>query len=167
MRLFIALRLSDRIRDVLVEAQEEMRWKGVQGNYTKEENLHLTLAFIGEYPEPDEVLEAIGEVGFVPFRIALGETGTFPDIWWAGIEPSDSLEALVKRLRRVLAEHGIPFDRKKFVPHITLIRKPSCRAEIPLDEVIQRLPAESMTVDRISLMRSDRGKDGMIYTEIE
>ena len=62
MRLFIAINLDDNIRDALAEMQESMRRQGVRGNYTKIENLHLTLAFIGEYGDPDAVNEALASV---------------------------------------------------------------------------------------------------------
>ena len=47
MRLFIAINLDNNIRNALAEMQESMRRQGVRGNYTKTENLHLTLTFIG------------------------------------------------------------------------------------------------------------------------
>ena len=166
MRLFIALQLNDAMREALLDEQASMRMLGVTGNYTKEENLHLTLAFIGEYSDPYHVLEVIESIRFEPFTITLSETGTFDQIWWAGIEENDRLTALVRKLRRRLAEEGIPFDRKKFLPHITLSRKPSCRGRMRTSDVLRGLPEESMTVDHISLMRSDRGKDGVIYTEV-
>ena len=71
-----------------------------------------------------------------------------------------ALEALARKVRRALAEREIPFDRKRFSPHITLIRKASGK----LPGILLR-PA-SMTVSAVSLMRSDRGKKGMIYTEL-
>ena len=49
MRLFIAIGLNDNIKAALAEMQEAMRRQGIRGNYTRIENLHLTLAFIGEY----------------------------------------------------------------------------------------------------------------------
>ena len=86
--------------------------------------------------------------------------GRFGDLWWAGIRHSDRLAALVKSLRHVLADEGIPFDRKRFSPHITLIRKASRDAAgIPITP-------ETMTVRTISLMSSKRGRNGMIYTEV-
>ena len=70
----------------------------------------------------------------------------------------------VKRLRRVLAGTGIPFDRKKFSPHITLIRRAEYdrRRSFPGVEI----PDVSMQVSGVSLMRSDRTKSGMVYTEV-
>ncbi|MBR1590639.1 MAG: hypothetical protein IJ657_06160 [Acidaminococcaceae bacterium] len=66
----------------------------------------------------------------------------------------------MRRIRRALAESEIPFDRKRFSPHITLIRK----ADGPMPDV--QLKKTAMMVDRILLMCSDRGKRGMIYTAV-
>ena len=62
MRLFIAILLSDEMKDALTEAQNELYDRGVRGNYTPEENMHLTLAFIGEYPDAAPVLDALSAV---------------------------------------------------------------------------------------------------------
>ncbi len=158
MRLFVAIQLSEPVKDALIRAQNDMYDRGARGNFTPEENLHLTLAFIGEYPDPERVLEALPAFGAFP--LALEGLGCFGDLWWAGLRPSPPLEAVVRRLRRALAEDGIPFDRKRFSPHITLLR----RATSTLPGIA--LAPASMTVDAISLMRSDRGRNGMIYTEL-
>ena len=123
MRLFIAIQLSDSIRDSLAGVQRYLRDHGVRGNYIKIENLHLTLAFIGEYSDPAAVLEVIHSVPFDPFPMRIEGFGSFGDLYWCGIGGNDQFLSYVKRLRRALAENGIPFDRKKFSPHITLIRK--------------------------------------------
>ncbi len=160
MRLFVALILSPEMKDALIRTQNRMFDRGVRGNYTSEENMHLTLAFIGDYPDADPVLQALSAVSFTPFEITLDGIGSFGDLWWVGIRESAPLAAVVRRTRRALADSGIPFDRKRFSPHITLIRKASC--EMP---GLTPQPA-SMTVSAISLMRSDRGRNGMIYTEL-
>lgn len=71
MRLFIAIRLDDSIRDALTEVQAALRRHRVGGNCTKIENLHLTLAFIGECGDPDRVLEVMRTVPFEPIPICL------------------------------------------------------------------------------------------------
>ena len=163
MRLFIAIPLDEALTRAVRDAQDAFRRQGVRGNYTKPENLHLTLAFIGEYPDPEPVLEALRSAPFAPFDIALRGVGAFGDLWWLGLEDCPALEACVRRLRRALAAAGIPFDRKRFSPHITLVRRAT-----PGPEGMPglRVPAASMTVRHIALMRSDRGRDGMIYTEL-
>ena len=62
------------------------------------------------------------------------------------------------------AENGIPFDRKKFSPRITLIRKASFDKNRGFPGVTA--PDAAMEADRVSLMRSDRAKSGMVYAEI-
>lgn len=161
MRQFIAIRLDDNVKDALTAVQKTLRANRVGGNYTKIENLHLTLAFIGEYGDPDRVLEVIRSVPFEPIPIRLQGFGSFGDLYWCGLARSDELSAYVGRLRRALAAADIPFDRKKFSPHITLLRKPSTD-RMPGVAV----PEASMTARRVSLMRSERGKNGMIYTEL-
>ena len=91
MRLFLAIRLSDEMKDALLSVRNEMYAGGVRGNYTPEENLHLTLAFIGEFPYADAVLAALSEVAFTPFEIALDGVGGCGDLWWAGLKESAPL----------------------------------------------------------------------------
>lgn len=177
MRLFISIQLNDEMKHALRRIQHAMQSQGVQGNFTREENLHLTLAFIGEYPDPEDVLDVMEQIEFEPFDIRLDGVGSFGSLWWAGIDSAgedefddrDALRNLAKHLRRGLAEAGIPFDRKKFSPHITLVRKPQLRSGrhpvIP-EAVLQDLPMAEMLVEHVSLMRSERGKHGMIYTEL-
>ena len=160
MRLFIAIQLSDAMKDTLTAVQEKMYAYGVRGNFTPRENMHLTLAFIGEYPDKEQVLDALSSVSFSSFSIALKGMGCFRNLWWAGMEESAALITVMRRIRRALAKNNIPFDKKRFSPHITLIRKAvGTMPGIQLNTV-------SMPVERISLMRSDRGKRGMIYTEV-
>lgn len=164
MRLFIAIQFEEKILDALTDFQDDLRAQGVTGNYTKRENLHITLAFIGEYGNPEEVLDAMEQVDFRPIDISLDGVGSFGELFWVGLKDNPQLIGYVKRLRRALAEQEIPFDRKRFSPHITLIRKYSYKGgrEIP----VSKPPVGRMTATRVSLMRSERGKNGMIYTEI-
>ena len=162
MRLFIAIEFDPEMKAALTALQDELMQNGIRGNRSKEENLHLTLAFIGEYPDPDDVLEVMSHTAFSPFSISLGKIGTFGDLWWIGIKDCPPLSAYVKNLRHALSDAEIPFDRKRFNPHITLLRKARRVNELPAI----RLPHCSASIRRISLMRSDRGRNGMIYTEI-
>ena len=164
MRLFIAIPLSDAARDAVLRIQNTFRTAGVRGNYTSRENLHLTLAFIGEYSDPDGVLDALETVEFAPLSLVMERLGRFDDLWWTGFADSPELTALVKRLRRTLAEAGIPYDRKKFLPHVTILR----RADVPARAGLPPIWPEPqrMTADRVVLYQSTRGKNGMIYTEL-
>ena len=62
MRLFIAIQLDEAAKEYLSSVQDQFRESNVRGSYTPEENLHLTLAFIGEYTDPDKVMDALESV---------------------------------------------------------------------------------------------------------
>lgn len=163
MRLFIALSLSVAQRSAVMTIQDAFRAAGVRGNYAPKENLHLTLAFIGEYPDPDAVLSAMAEAPFQPVKLTLQGVGAFGDLWWIGLRENPALANYVRNLRRALAEAGIPFDRKRFSPHITLVRR-AVPGERGFPGV--QVPAVEAVIDHVCLMRSDRGRNGMIYTEV-
>ena len=164
MRLFIAIQLSENLRDSARDVQTAFRRQQVRGNYTPVENLHLTLVFIGEYGNPEDILDAMERVRFAPFTIRMDKFGCFGDLWWTGFADSRALEDLVRNLRHALAEDGIPFDRKRFKAHCTVLRKAVyAKGQQIAHRSIE--PAE-MQVDRICLMQSTRGKHGMIYTEL-
>jgi len=166
MRLFIALLFSDEIKEELEAIQHTCRRHGVEGNYTAKNNLHLTLAFIGEYPDPEPVKRAIASVKFNPFTVKLEKTGSFRNLWWTGLSKSSDLKNAVKRLRRALETAGIPFDAKQFSPHVTLIRQAKSPENAIPEELLEYAGKNEMTVSRFSLMRSDRKPSGIVYTEI-
>ena len=164
MRLFIAICFDENMMDSLVEIQDDLMRCGVEGNYTPRENLHMTLAFIGDYDDPEQVTEVIQKVPFRSFSVKLSGYAPFKDMIFANFEDNENLRDYVKRLRKALLDEEIPFDRKKFLPHVTLTRKAECtkgKAFLP-----EFQDSESMRVNGISLMKSERGKHGMVYTEI-
>ena len=163
MRLFIALPLEGAVLDALAKVRASLERRGVRGNYTREENLHLTLAFLGDYGDPDWVLEVMESVPLPRFRLTLDGFGAFAGVLWCGADGGEALESYVRALRRALSQADIPFDRKSFRPHITVLRKPELpRGRLPGLEV----PAASMTAERVVLFRSERGRNGMVYTPL-
>ncbi|MCR5781125.1 MAG: RNA 2',3'-cyclic phosphodiesterase [Clostridia bacterium] len=163
MRLFVAVKLNKEAKRHNSDVQEDFLRQRVLGNYTPPEKMHITLAFIGEYRNPDSVLDALETVMFRPFSVTTVKVGCFGDLWWTGFEYSRELDELAGRVRRALAESDIPYDGKKFRPHVTILRN----AVYPR-EGFSNIYVEPFTVpvDGFFLMRSDRGKTGMIYTEL-
>ena len=161
MRLFIAIRLSDDMQKALVSCMHDLKKQGVEGNYVPAQNLHMTLAFIGEYDDPGKVKEVIGKVPLPGFRLALDGQGNFGNILWAGVQGNQKLQAYVKEVREALKENGIPFENDRFVPHITLIRKISAKKPYQI-----HLPKAEMTVKRASLMKSETKNGKVVYREL-
>ena len=164
MRLFIAICFDENMLDSLVEIQDDLVRSGVKGNYTPRENLHMTLAFIGEYDDPEQIEEVMRNVPLRSFSVKLSGYQPFKDMFFANFEENENLRDYVKRLRKALLEEEIPFDRKKFLPHVTLVRRAECTKDTAF--LPEFLDSEPMRVNGISLMKSERGKHGMVYTEI-
>jgi RNA 2',3'-cyclic 3'-phosphodiesterase len=125
-RLFIALDLPENVvaaLDRLCEGLPGVRW-------SEPSQFHLTLRFLGEVGQGTfyEVGEALARVGHPPFELALKGLGQFPPrgaphTLWAGVEDrSGALPTLRRRIERVLDDVGLPPERRKFAPHVTLGR---------------------------------------------
>lgn len=163
MRIFIAIRFTEAFKSSILDAQDGLREYGVRGNYTQPENLHLTLAFIGETERVTEIKAAVDAVKFEPFVIRTGKLGCFNGrnrVLWLGIEGEDKVKTIAQQLRRNLDKCGIDYAKGKFSPHITLVRQPS---EMPLDVEVE---SESMTVSEISVMNSERINGRLVYTAL-
>lgn len=130
IRLFIACKIPQEIIEDLLATckkiapdQEEHRWETLL-------KIHLTLKFIGEVEET--ILEEIcKEIEFIEnyegFEFSVTQFGFFfrdnqPKILWAGLETHKSIYNLVEELNRRLSRFSIPIEKRKFKPHLTLLR---------------------------------------------
>ena len=163
MRLFVGLRPSEEFRTALSVLQSRLQSAGVAARFLDPSNLHLTLAFIGEWPEN---ISAILPPVEQPFTLTLSGIGLFPEakVIWAGVQKSSALDHLAQLVREKLTAANIPFDPKPFVPHITLGRKPIVPETVDLSGMM--IPPAAMTVEDVFLYRSDRVKSGMVYSVI-
>ncbi len=138
----------------------EMKKLGVKGSYVPVQNLHLTLAFIGETKETEAVKQALAGLAFKPFRLAFSDFGSFGDVLYAGVKGNQGLTGCARSVRDALGSAGIPFDAKKFEPHVTLIRKAAGNWKAASS------PKGEMMVKRISLMKSEQKDGKTVYREI-
>lgn len=157
-RIFIAIRFNDDVKNTFVNIQNALRTKGVRGNYC-----HLTLAFIGEKYDLQNIYKAVSEVTFKPFTMTLGELGTFPTktgVIWCGIKEKEHVTTVANKLRERLTANDVGFSAMTFYPHISLVRQPST---IVTDIDV---PETSITVDRLFVMKSERIDRELVYSEI-
>ncbi|MBQ6052046.1 MAG: RNA 2',3'-cyclic phosphodiesterase [Clostridia bacterium] len=161
MRLFIAVNFSAEAKNELKRQIDHLKADSRSGNFTREGNLHLTLAFIGEYSDIEAVKRALDGITAKEFEIKLKGSGNFGSLYWIGIEKEPALFELAGALRAGLEKEGIPFDKKPFSPHITVAR------EVTTDtKIILKPESKKSRIDKISLMRSDRVNGKLTYTEI-
>ena len=67
MRLFIAIGLDDPVKDLLCRAQRQLKRQALGGRFSRRENLHLTLAFLGEAPDIRRAAIALDQIQAAPF----------------------------------------------------------------------------------------------------
>src|SRR5260221_1888947 len=108
-RLFVAIRPPGPIRDLLIDAMDdspEFRWQN-------EEQLHLTLRFIGEVERPvaEDIAAALGAIRARPFDVRINGVGRFEQrnarALWAGVEPKEPLAALAAKVDRACLSVGL------------------------------------------------------------
>jgi 2'-5' RNA ligase len=138
VRLFFALWPDCDLQAKLAAWAKQAAGKG---RAMRQENLHLTLAFLGATDTalvPDLIALAAG-VRFAPIRLSLDRVGYWKHnriIWCGAGEELQALVALVEDLRARLAAASKPYDPKPFVSHVTLVRDatglPVAPAWIPL-----------------------------------
>lgn len=170
MRLFISVNFDAETKDALCGHIEKLKEVADKGNFTRRDNLHLTLVFIGETTQIGAIVETIDTINMEEFEIMLEGMGKFKrsggDIYWVGVEKNQQLNILHKFLYRSLVRKGIALDKNDFKPHLTLGREVTLREGVDrsvLDDVKYERPIK---VGRVSLMKSERQRDGIVYTEI-
>lgn len=126
-RIFFGLWPDDRQRDQLRNAISPVA-KNVEGAAIFRGEWHVTLAFIGEYPE--EMISflqvAAEEILFEPFRLRFDKAEFWPRqkvaVLVAQSVPAE-LERLVASLNDMLLDAGIAVETRTYRPHITIVRR--------------------------------------------
>jgi len=175
IRCFLAISLPDDVSDALMDVQDGVR----NARWIEEENLHLTLAFLGDCT-PSQLTELDVELGRLrvePFDLAISGAGAFggakPHTLHAGLAESEPLARLHSKIGRVIREAGIEGaaagQARKFHPHVTLAK---CGGGVFPAQAIDwtlrhaRLTAPPFTVYGFGLYRSDPGMRTAIHTEL-
>jgi 2'-5' RNA ligase len=161
VRLFLALWPSLEAARALGDwARAVQRMAG--GRATRDETIHLTLAFLGE-AEPDKAIAAARELRGAAFELPLDVARYWPRqrIVWAGPhEPPVGLTDLAGRLHAALAAAGFALEARPFAAHVTLLRKAGKPAALP------PLPAIRWRADEFLLVRSASSPLGSHYEPV-
>ena len=166
MRLFVAINFNEETKKGLVTLRDGLRVQSERGRFSALENLHLTLAFLGEcsVSQTNEVKAVMDELEFKPFTISIDRIGRFKraggDIWWAGVREDKKLLKLQRELTDGLCAIGFVLDKRKYNPHITLGR------EIVTDASPRPIKPFGETVSCIELMKSEHISGKLTYTDI-
>lgn len=161
MRLFVALRADETLKKAALQYMEELRRQGVSGSFTKPDNLHITLAFIGESAHFERAARALNNIQASPFMLESALPGRFGDILWLGFKKNGCLYALAQSVSCELTKAGFNLDKRPFKAHMTLAR----RVCLPEGSLFKMSPLQ-MRVEEVCLMKSERGEKGLVYTPL-
>ena len=170
-RLFVGLRPPPAIRAQLLALMG-----GVPGaRWQSEDQLHLTLRFIGEVDRPlaEDIAVALGHVHQPAIEVALSGVGQFdsrgrPNALWAGVRPHDALAALHRKVDQALVRVGLDPERRAYLPHITLARmNASAGATDRFLEAHAGLSSARFTLDHFLLFESHLGHERATYEAVE
>ena len=189
MRLFLAIELPEAVRTHLEAVQQLLRPHARSVSWTRAQNLHLTLKFLGEVPDPDlpHVTAALERVP-VASPIALQSEGLeiFPPrgpirILAAALKGDvPRLAALVEGLEEALAPLGFARETRRFTPHLTLGRVRSTpevprrrpkgpRETPPIAYALDRMRGHAFgedSIDLVELVRSRLSPGGSVYESL-
>lgn len=186
IRTFIALPVTDTVQKKLGNLQAAFDKENMPLRWVKPENIHLTLAFLGEVES-----HLIGSLGKVIEKIASDNSmmlltvqglGVFPTIrrpkvLWAGItEDTDRLTKLKRALDvglEIMPELGYVPEKRPFKAHLTLARIKKVKRQLDARQLstamikFQAGISSVMDIRVVCLMKSELTPKGAIYTEMK
>jgi RNA 2',3'-cyclic 3'-phosphodiesterase len=188
MRLFVAIDLDEQIRSKIVRFVQGVSGFAPDVRWMKPGALHLTLKFIGEFPDARlrELKHALTAARSEPFEISFAGTGFFPtpkaaSVFWVGVGADERLQKLASAIDDATAKLGVEREARAYTPHLTLARAGSGRPSHGKDdkpnnrfhklrERLEKMPQPefgTMTAREFFLYQSKLSPKGSEYTKLE
>lgn len=179
-RVFCAVELSEGVRQRTSRhiARLKEAVADAQASWSRADNIHLTLKFLGEIPQASvrNLSEAASRAvaGVAPFTIRLEQTGVFPShgaprVLWIGANDCEGkLGELHKRLEAESEKAGFPSESRTFHPHLTLarLRKPQHARTLASAHKATEFEPVEIDVAELLVVRSELSPEGSKYSTI-
>ena len=172
MRLFISINFDNETRGKLEDAAKYLASRAQRISLSREENFHLTLAFLGECDRGDmkKIRHAMDNAPSGKFELVFDRAGSFSrgdeQIFWVGASRCDPLFTLQRALSDALLENGFELDSRPFRPHITLARRLVLTDGFSVKSFENEFLPISYHAEKISLMQSQRINGVLTYTRL-
>lgn len=177
MRLFIGLKPQGAVLDELLDNIADLKNESVSGSFTDEENLHITLAFLGEIRREDlpyvkeAMIRAVADFEEGPLRITLGGLGSFGHrgrgrLYFRETEDNERLNLLQRNLEREIRNQGFYLEKRKFMAHITIARNCTVYDDFDYEWFCDGIFSESCSIGEMILFESQSAGGRQIYTPI-
>jgi 2'-5' RNA ligase len=182
LRLFLALPVPSEVKSALSVAQDELRHRlpSRAASWTRPENMHLTLRFLGSVDENrvDALVTNVttATTGFGVLSLVAERLGAFPDlryprVVWAWVHDGDRLTELQRRVMAATDDFTQERAEERFTGHVTLARvKQIKRAQAEIIASFVKSAANrqfgAWTASQLELIRSELSADGSQYTRL-
>ena len=169
-RCFIALEVGEKVKEQSNKVISGLKSSGFHAKWVEEENLHITLFFLGDISEGE--IEKSGalvkEIDDAPFQLLIDRVGFFqksgkPTAVWLGIKKCQPIHVIYAHLKTGLERLYQKRFREKFIPHLTLGRIK--RAPVDWNSKLTNMTVETVEIGDIvfSLKRSTLTEKVPIY----
>lgn len=177
IRTFIAVELPEEVRENLARQIGLFKNHAPLVKWSRPDNLHLTLRFLGDVKEPDleELFDAMENAvdGIQPFALEVLGTGAFPNwrhprVVWAGCgEGAEDAIALAEAVENACVDLGYEKEHRPFQPHLTLGRVKQPADAMGLSEAVRGLEKKEfgyVDVDAVVVFMSSLRRTGPVYS---
>lgn len=174
MRLFIAIDLTDRVKDYLYDLQKGFNKDNAKITWVHKKNLHLTLKFLGEVSEErlGELKGLLSGIRFNAFNVFLNGFGAFPSlddprVLWVGLKPEGELI----KIARLVDEETLLFSKSdvQFKTHLTIGRVKFIKFKREFLESLKKVKVENLNfkINSFGLYKSTLTSQGPVYERLE
>ena len=177
-RIFIAVKVDagENLKSMISTFKSSLKGENIK--WVKPENIHVTLAFLGD-TEEDKIkivcsllqmnCTGFGESGFLLKGMGVYKNLREPRVIWAGIQLADNLGRLYNVITTGLKKEGFNVEERPFSPHLTIGRIKSLRPQTNLKillEKYQDVEIQKVLLNEVILYESILKPTGPIYKPI-
>lgn len=176
IRTFVALEIPEEVKHNLFDLRKKIIKNDFNLKWEPKEKIHITLKFIGDIKE-ELILNVISDLKFLEsfnkIKCEINKFGFFfrdgiPKILWTSIELSQPASEIVSKLNSTFLKYGIDEEKRKFKPHLTLLRLKENPGQNFIDTFIHyKFDPINFEAEKIILYKSELQKSCSKYFEIK
>ena len=169
MRLFIAIDIPEQVKKQIEDIKEQIKIDG-KANFMKTDDIHLTLKFLGEADDPEDIKAKLSKIKFKKFEAETSKLGVFPNenyikVIWLGLKDHTKLAELKQQIDKTLPEFK---DDHDFHAHLTIARVKFIKNKPELIKSLKAIKIEPKTfkITNFKLYKSTLTPEGPVYEEL-
>lgn len=169
MRVFLALEISEDWKKEIFRVQNRLLKRALRARPLSRENLHLTVQFIGDTEDAARLIRVLDELPLNRVKLLPRGLSSFKrpreELVYLKLEDTRELLKLNKEIRKALDSLGLSYDKKRFLPHVTIVRGAEFEEGFSLNQV--EIGLDALEIKSLELLESKLGPKGATYRKIK